>query len=295
MMNSRHGLHRNTKPLLATGVQSLNPPILSSPPLIQNPRHPQFRRTLDFRRTNLSSPAPQSRRMDLAGTRRGRHWPPDRHCGERPRCVWERIETRGIETRKGSCHLCFRSARGCAGVAMAMRPIRPAAAVAPVGLHALLQLPGGGRQGRLSRGAVACTGGGIRVLHAGTGAAGCCDGGGERWWWWCEVAGCSWVGLGVLVLLLRPFSVPSRLYLFSRLLHSLPSCFVFFCSVLVFLVAICNCTSMASLSFTIKLNSASILLYNQFSSINKRTKYNKILEGDMNEQASNVSRIRLEY
>jgi hypothetical protein len=53
---------------------------------------------------------------------------------------------------------------------MEMRPIRP---VAPVGLHALLQLPGGGRRGRLLRGAVACTGGGIRVLHAGTGAGGC--------------------------------------------------------------------------------------------------------------------------
>jgi hypothetical protein len=170
MMNSRHGLQRNIKTLRATGVQSSSPPILSSPPLIQNPRHPQFRRTLDFRRTNLSSPAPQSRGMDLAGTRRGCHWPPDRHCGECPRREWERIETRGIETRKGSSRLCFRSARGGAGVAMEMRPIRP---VAPVGLHALLQLPGGGRRGRLLRGAVACTGGGIRVLHAGTGAGGC--------------------------------------------------------------------------------------------------------------------------
>jgi hypothetical protein len=39
----------------------------------------------------------------------------------------------------------------------------------------------------------------------------------ERWWWWCEAAGCSWVGLAVLVLLLRPFSVPSRLFSLTAL------------------------------------------------------------------------------
>jgi hypothetical protein len=170
MIGPRHRLNRNTKPLRATGVQSSNSPIPSSPPLIHNRRYRQFRRTLGSRSLNSSSQAPKSRGKDLARARRGRHWPPDRHCRERLRRERERIETKGIETRTGSSHLCFRSARGDASVAMGMEPIGPAAVAAPVGLTLCYNCPEGTAEAGCRGDAAACAGGAVRVLHGVAGA-----------------------------------------------------------------------------------------------------------------------------
>jgi hypothetical protein len=207
MIGPRHRLNRNTKPLRATGVQSSNSPIPSSPPLIHNRRYRQFRRTLGSRSLNSSSQAPKSRGKDLARARRGRHWPPDRHCRERLRRERERIETRGIETRTGSSHLCFRSARGDASVAMGMEPIGPAAGAAPVGLTLCYNCPEGtaeaGCQGVLPLAQAARFGCFTASPSPALAAPGLLL---LLRWREEEVAGCCWVGLGVLL----PFSVPSR-------------------------------------------------------------------------------------